>query len=231
MRSRKRLLKNSRLYLVLDAQVCGYSKLFCIAQQAVKAQIDVIQLRDKKGLLEDILHFSKRLVKLVEGTKTLFILNDRVDLAWAVGADGVHLGQEDLLLKDARKILGTSALIGISCQNLEHALQAQQEGADYIGFGSVFKTLTKPDRQPMNLNLLKKAAEKIKIPVFPIGGITLDNTQRLTELGVKRVAVCRAVCEAADVAGAVRKFKEILTQGGLPLITLPLYLHAGVVQW
>lgn len=204
------MLKNSRLYLILDTEVCDYPGLFDIARQAVKAGVDIIQLRDKKGLAADILHFSKRLIRLTQGTKTFFILNDRADLASAIGADGVHLGQEDLPLKEARKILGPKALIGVSCQKLEHAREAELQGADYIGFGSVFKTLTKPDRDPMNLNLLQEVVKKIKIPVFAIGGITLDSTRKLVELGVNRIVVCRAVCQAENIEEIVKEFKGCL---------------------
>ncbi len=204
------MLNNSRLYLILDTGVCDYPKLFEIARQAINAKIDIIQLRDKKGSAKDIFNFSKQLIQWTRGTKIFFILNDRVDLALAVGADGVHLGQDDLPLKDARKILGSKALIGISCQSQEHALQAEREGADYIGFGSVFKTLTKPDREPMNLRRLQTVVEKNKIPVFAIGGITLDNTSKLTEIGIKRVAVCRGILEAENVAGSIREFQRRL---------------------
>jgi len=203
-------LKNSRVYLILDREVCNYQKLFCVAREALKAEIDIIQLRDKKGSSEEILEFSKRLVGLIKKSKTLFILNDRVDLALAAGACGVHLGQEDSPLAEARKILGSQALIGISCQTGEQAFEAQAGGADYIGFGSVFKTLTKPKRDPMNLSLLQKIVKEIKIPVFAIGGINLINIARLRQIGVKRVAVCRAVCEAGDVRKTVEEFKERL---------------------
>lgn len=210
MRSKKVLLENSRIYLVLDREVCGYQKLFSIAREAIKAEISIIQLRDKKGSPKEILEFFKRLVRLTKKNKTLFILNDRVDLAFAAGAWGVHLGQEDLSLVEARKILGSRALIGISCQTLEQALKAEEEGADYIGFGSVFKTLTKPKRDPMNLGLLQDVVKKIQIPVFAIGGINLSNIAQLRQMGVKRVAVCRAICEARDVRKTVEEFKERL---------------------
>ena len=121
------------------------------------------------------------------------IVNDRVDLAVLGGAAGVHLGQEDIPLKAARRMMGNQAIIGVSCQTLTHARQAEREGADYIGFGSVFKTQTKPDRSPMDLKLLQRVMREIRIPVFAIGGITCENVGRLREVGVERGAGWRDV--------------------------------------
>ena len=139
-----------------------------------------------------------------------FIINDRVDLALACGASGVHLGQEDVPVSVARKMMGPEAIIGVSCQNLQQAKQAEQEGADYIGFGSVFKTKTKPQRSPMDLKLLEEVIRKIKIPIFAIGGIAPENILTLCRIGVQRIAVCRAICEAENVRAAVRGFVSLL---------------------
>ena len=209
----KRCLKNCKLYLILDTEVHSYTKLFEIAKQSIQARlpdgqagVDIIQLRDKNGLAKDVLKFSKQVLRLTEG-KVPFIINDRVDVAILCGADGVHLGQEDIPLKEARKVMGPKVVIGVSCQTFKHAQKAQREGADYIGFGSIFKTLTKPKRSPIDLNLLKEVIKKIHIPVFAIGGVNLDNIRQLKEIGVERFAVCRAICEAENVREVVREFK------------------------
>ena len=131
-----------------------------------------------------------------------------IAISIAAGADGVHLGQDDVPIKDARRMLGARAAIGVSCQSYEHARQAQSEGADYIGFGSVFKTLTKPERNPMNLDLLKKIVREIFIPVFAIGGVTLENIPALRAIGVRHFAVCRAVCTARSIREAVNDIKR-----------------------
>jgi thiamine-phosphate diphosphorylase len=206
MLSKKQLLSKARLYLILDTQVNGYDELFDIAKQAIGAGVGIIQLRDKQGLARDILDLSKRLRRLTE-QRAIYIVNDRVDLALLSGADGVHLGQEDIALTQARRLMGHEAIIGVSCQTLPQALKAQKEGADYIGFGSVFKTQTKPHRQPMNVRLLKEVVHRIKIPLFAIGGIGLKNLPSVKEFGVKRFAVCRAICKAQDVGMMVNKFK------------------------
>ena len=194
------------MYLILDRQVNDYDRLLEIARQSAFG-VDMIQLRDKKGCARDILNFSRKILKMLRG-RLPFIVNDRVDLAVAAGADGVHLGQEDLPLKEARRMMGSRAIMGVSCQNYEQARRAERDGADYIGFGSVFSTLTKPGRSPMNLQLLRKAARDIRIPVFAIGGITPAHISNLRVLGVERFAVCRAICKARNIEEAVREFQE-----------------------
>ena len=205
---RGRLLKKASLYLVLDAQVCSYARLFEIAKKAVSAGVDVIQLRDKFGSAKDILEFSIRMVRLCCG-KTLYIVNDRIDLALLSGADGVHLGQDDISCTEAREMLGRNRIIGVSCQNGKHLKAAQNDGADYIGFGSVFKTQTKPLRQPVNLKLLKEIYQQARLPVFAIGGIKLENAEGLLKIGVNRIAVTRALSLTSNIEKSVFHFKKI----------------------
>jgi len=206
---KEKLFKNSNFYLILDREVNSYPQLFNIAVTAVKNGVGIIQLRDKKGSADEILKFSAK-IKKATGKRALYIVNDRVDLSLVSCADGVHLGQDDLPIFVARKILGKKAVIGVSCQTLAQAITAQKEGADYIGFGSVFKTKTKPQRSPMDLKLLRRVVRGVQIPVFAIGGIDLNNIAVLSRLGVRRVAVCRAICCARNVAEAASSFKRAL---------------------
>lgn len=205
------LLRNSNLYLILDTEAGDYQRLLTIACEAMKGGVDMIQLRDKKGSAKGIIDFSKRIRKLV-GRRIPYIINDRLDVAMAGSADGIHLGQDDLPVKTARRLLGRRFIIGASCQSLAHALEAQRQGASYIGFGSVFKTPTKPERQPMDLNLLSHVikSKKIKIPIFAIGGISLDKIPLLRQAGVSRVAVCRAICHADNIEEAAALLKKSL---------------------
>ena len=209
MRSKRMSLNDAKLYLILDRQVSSYERLFEIAQQAIPAGVDIIQLRDKSGSAKEILNFSKRILKLTKG-RVPYIINDRIDLAITSGASGVHLGQDDVPVKLARRMMGPNALIGVSCQTFVQAQIAMKEGADYIGFGSVFKTLTKPDRHPMDIKLLKRIIKNIPIPVFAIGGIDLKNALQLNGIGVQRIAVCRAICKARDAERAVKSFKAAI---------------------
>lgn len=206
MRSNKKCLSDAKLYLILDTQVNSYKQLLDILKKSIRGGVDIVQLRDKSGSAKDILAFSKEAQKII-GKKVPFIINDRVDLAIVTGASGVHLGQEDIPIKQARRMMGENALIGISCQNLEHARKAQKDGADYIGFGSIFKTQTKPGRSPMDLDILKRVIRDIKVPVFAIGGINSGNIGLLRKIGVDRVAVCREICLAKDVSRISRILK------------------------
>jgi len=210
MRSNKKLLAHAKLYLILDTSVLGHDQLIQVLKDSVRAGIDIVQLRDKKSSAKKILDFSRKILGITQ-YKTLFIVNDRADLSLLSGADGLHVGQEDLDYHDARKILGPSKIVGVSCQTLAQALKAQRQGADYIGFGSVFKTKTKPEREAMDLVLLKKVLAQVKIPVFPIGGIKRANIAKIISVGAKRVAVCRDILLAKDVGQAVRELKQSLS--------------------
>ncbi len=172
--------------------------------------VDIVQLRDKLGTTREILKFSSQVLKYLKG-KIPYIINDRVDLAKVTQADGVHLGQDDLPIDYARKLLGKRAIIGMSCQDLNQARGAEKRGADYIGFGSVFQTLTKPHRRPMDLELLSRVSYSVRIPLFAIGGIDFKNLDSILNIGVKRVAVTRAICLSDNVKEATRKFYEKLT--------------------
>ncbi len=206
---KKKLQKNSRLYLILDTQVHDYPQLLNIAKKAILAGVDIIQLRDKYGTAKNIMQFSKKILNITK-RQIPYIINDRVDLAITCQADGVHLGQEDLPLSEARKMLKKKMIVGVSCQTFNQAKQAQEQGADYIGFGSVFKTLTKPDREVMNLNLLERIVRTINIPVFAIGGIDLNNISIIKSRGVKRVAICRAISQAENIGDVTKRFQKVL---------------------
>lgn len=209
MKSKKMRLKDSSLYLVLDTGVCDYPKLWEVFQAGVNNGVDIVQLRDKLGNVPQALEFIRR-ARCYLKKAVPFIVNDRADLAYAGGACGVHVGQDDLPVAAARKMLPRSFLVGKSCQTLAHLQEAEREGADYAGFGSVFKTKTKPERLPMDLGFLREVAGAARLPVFAIGGITLDNIDLVLAQGIKRVAVCRAILLARDPAQIVREFKKAL---------------------
>ena len=210
MVSKKELLAAAKLYVVLDSHVADFEKLFVILKKTVAAGTKIVQLRSKHGSARDILAFSKKALQVTKG-KALFVVNDRVDLALLSDSDGIHLGQDDLTLRQARKILGPGKIIGVSCQTVAQAKRAQKDGADYIGFGSVFKTKTKPERKGLDLKIVSQVSRQIKVPVFFIGGITLYNLGKTVEKGGKRIAVTRAICESADVGAATKRFLAILS--------------------
>ena len=209
MDKKRQFLERSQLYCVLDAQVAGYDKLFTVLGVSASAGVDIFQIRDKAGSAREIMEFSSRAIRRLNG-KQLFIVNDRLDIALTSNADGVHIGQDDIPLSDARRLAGKDFIIGVSCQTLSQAIEAQENGADYIGFGSVFKTMTKPERSGMDLELLTTVIKKLTIPVFPIGGITLNNVDMVRAWGSRRSAVTREICLAEDAVSVVKRFKEKL---------------------
>lgn len=210
MKSRKSLLKKSQVYLILDRPKFNRFSLKKISCLVSAKEIGLIQLRDKFSAKADILKFAIKLAKHLASTKTLFVVNDYVDVAVACGADGVHLGQEDLSLKQARKILGKNKIIGLSCHSLPQALKAQKEGADYIGIGPIYATATKPEYKPIGLKTLRKLKGKINIPYFAIGDIHAGNIKEIITSGARRIAVCRAILKASAPEQAVKQLYKQL---------------------
>jgi thiamine-phosphate pyrophosphorylase len=172
--------------------------------------VDLIQLRDKVSAKSDILDFSLRLSKYFRQTKTLFIINDYVDIALSSKADGVHLGQTDVSIKEARNILGRDKIIGVSCHCLSQALKAQNEGADYIGIGPIYATATKPEYRPIGLKALRSLKDKMRIPYFAIGDIHQGNIRDVVSAGARRIAICRAILEAADPKAQAKNLCRLL---------------------
>jgi len=210
MKSRELLLRKSRLYLILDrAGFTGFS-FKKISSLLSGNLIGLIQLRDKVSLKSDVLKLALKLAKQIDLSKTLFIVNDYADVAVEASADGVHLGQDDLTIRQARKILGPDKIIGISCHSLAQALKAEKEGADYIGIGPVYPTVTKPASKALGLKTAAGLKAKIKIPCFAIGGINQGNIEQITAVGISRVAVCRAILGADDPEQAAKCFYKKL---------------------
>jgi thiamine-phosphate pyrophosphorylase len=164
----------------------------------VKAGVGLIQLREKDLDDRDLIVRARRLVERTRESQTLCIVNDRADVAVAVGADGVHLGQEDLSVKDARAIVGTRMLIGVSTHNIEQARAAVMDGANYLGAGPTFVSRTKSFDNFPGLEYLREVASEIRLPTFAIGGITAENLASVMAAGIERVAVGGAVVNAAD---------------------------------
>lgn len=201
MKSKKILLKRSLLYLILDKP--GLVRLpFNV--------VGMVQLRDKISTKSQILNSAIKLAKRLSKSKTLFVINDYIDVALICGADGVHLGQDDIPLKAARSLLGSDKIIGISCHNLRQALEAQKEGADYIGIGPIYPSATKPEYRAIGLKALRQLKDKIKIPYFAIGDIHEGNIKEITAAGAKRIAVCRAILKAENPQRAANRLFEKL---------------------
>ena len=204
-------MKSKNLYLVLTSDCCGGRDPLHVAKEALKAGVDILQMREKNKSRPELLSFGKKLSHLCRESGALFIVNDDPLLAAELEADGVHLGQEDLLafpLKETRSLLGRGKLIGLSTHSAEQFKKANKEDFDYLAFGPVFPTQTK--EYFIGTNDLAEILEIASKPVVVIGGITKSNVSGLKALKVQNIAMIRAISEAENIAAAVRHFREVL---------------------
>ncbi|HLG30315.1 MAG TPA: thiamine phosphate synthase [Candidatus Brocadiales bacterium] len=188
------------LYVITDEKLIPRNRFVETVEKAIKGGAKIVQLREKKSSRDEILRLAGELLKLTRRYNVPLIINDYLELARDVGAEGVHLGQHDTSLAEARKVLGNRAIIGVSCySSIERGIEAHEEGADYLAFGTPFFTPTKPDRQPTSFEILKEARRVIpKIPIFAIGGITPQNVASILETGVDGIAVITSVFGSSD---------------------------------
>jgi len=177
--------------------------------KVLKAGVKWVQYREKEKSRREIYEEAIILRKLTRGFNAVLIVNDYVDIALTADADGVHLGQGDLPLREARKILGRSRIIGISTHSLDQAEEAEGEGADYIGFGPVFHTATKDAGEPKGIDVLKDVKSHVRIPVVAIGGINLENLESVLNTGVDAVAIASAIL-SGDVMENATGFMDII---------------------
>ncbi|HMP80319.1 MAG TPA: thiamine phosphate synthase [Pirellulaceae bacterium] len=202
-------LADARLCVLTDGRKSSEEFADFIAQ-LVAGGVDLIQLRDKSLDDRQLLQRGEVLGQLVAGTHVRWVMNDRADLAVAAKAHGVHLGQTDLPVRDARRIVGPHRLIGVSSHDIQQARQAVLDGANYIGVGPVFDSQTKAFSALAGLDVVRQVADEIALPAFAIGGIDDTNIELVCEAGMPRVAVSRAVCTAVDPQQAVRAMKRVL---------------------
>lgn len=205
MSDRRNRLASARLYLVCDAQPDDF------LEAVLGAGVDLVQLRMKDASDEQIIAAGRRFARAAASHGALFILNDRPDLVQATGADGVHVGQDDMPVGEARRIVGPEPLIGLSTHSPAQIDAARRAGVDYIGVGPVHATPTKPGRQAVGLELVRYATANANAPFFAIGGISPENVEPVVRAGAARVAVVRAITEAHDPALAARRLRAALT--------------------
>jgi len=199
-------LGEKHLYLVTNSDKFESEDSFLDAiASALEGGVDILQLREKTMPANKVFELGKKIKQLCLQYDTTFIVNDRVDIAFLLEADGVHLGQDDLDVKSAKEILGENAIVGISTHAPEQALKAVEDGADYIGVGPVFATPTKQGRIPVGLEYVKWVSENINIPAFAIGGIDEENIDEVINAGLKKVAVVRAIINAPSPKEAAEK--------------------------
>jgi len=205
-----RKLSDCRLYGILDLSYVNTADAARVAEAMIEGGVDLIQLRGKQCSLDELADLAVRLHEVTSRFATPLIVNDHAEIAAKVPVEGVHVGQGDDLIDVARKKTGRNVLVGKSTHNFEQALATQREGADYIGFGPIFATPTKPDYQPIGLKQIESVHRNVALPIFCIGGIKIDNLEQVIAAGARRVAIVSGLLKAPDIAEYARACKKLL---------------------
>ena len=200
--------KDLLLYAVTDRRwLADGETLYQVVEQAIDGGVTFVQLREKE-LAEDLfLEEAKEIKKLCNARKIPFVINDSVDIALVMDADGVHVGQSDMEAGDVREKLGPDKIIGVSAQTVEQAVLAEKRGADYLGVGAVFPTSSKDDATEVSYETLKAICQAVSIPVIAIGGITKDNVAELSDSGICGIAVISAIYGQKNIKDAAANLK------------------------
>jgi len=203
---KRKLLQRTKLYVLLDKGLIGNRDIEKLTVQLVRGGAEMIQYRDKTSEDKEYLENARIVQRILRKAKIPLVINDRLDVAWYLNADGVHLGQGDLPIRVAKKLLSKGKIIGGSAETVEQAVKAEKEGADYIGVGPMFYTTTKKIKQVKGVKLLKNTLKRVRIPCFAIGGINLDNLSLILEAGCNKIVVGSAILNSKDIYGTCRRF-------------------------
>ena len=205
-----RKLSDCRLYGILDLGYVGIADAARVAEAMIDGDVDLIQLRGKKFPIADLVEVARTLHQITSVAGIPLIANDHAEIAAQVPVEGLHVGQNDDSVATAREKASRKIIIGKSTHSLEQANAAQHEGADYIGFGPIFATPTKPDYKPIGLTVVKQVHAEVELPIFCIGGIKIDNLGQVMAAGAKRVAIVSGLLKAPDIAKYARVCKALL---------------------
>lgn len=200
------------LYLIASSALVGDRPLEKVVKEAVSGGVDVVQLRERDMTSRETYDTARRLKEALKGTSALLLINDRVDIAMAVGADGVHLGQNGLPVETVRRIIGHGMVIGVSTHDLEEATKAESEGADYVLFSPVFPTSCKPGAVPKGVDALRELQNNIDIPVIALGGINPSTLVEVVRAGITNAAVMSWILTSDNPKNAAEELKAILLQ-------------------
>lgn len=188
-------MKDFGLYFITDGRLTKKNVIDDV-KAAVKARVKIVQYREKNAPTKQMINEARQIRRICRKNSVLFLINDRIDIAVAVDADGVHLGEEDMPYEYARKLLGKDKIIGLSAESVKDALQNQKLGADYTGIGPIYHTTTKKDaKAPIGLEPIKQLKNKLKIPFVAIGGINEANINDVLKAGAKNIAIISAIIE------------------------------------
>lgn len=199
-----------RLYVLISDKIAARS-VNETARLVIDGGADAIQLREKTISDDEFISLAGEIRDITTKRGTFLIINDRVNVARELNTDGVHLGQHDMSITEAREIIGNEKIIGVSTHNIIQARQAQKDGADYIAIGPVYPTTTKDYEPSIGLEVIQEISREISIPFLAIGAITLENLDEVLKAGASRVAVCSAIISSKDILSSTKKFKEKLT--------------------
>ena len=196
------------LYLCTDRELMSTDTLEEAVEQAVRGGCTVVQLREKDCASLEFYETAKKVKEITDRYQVPLIINDRVDIALAVGADGVHVGQDDLPAGEVRRILGPDKIVGVSAGSVAEAVKAEEDGADYLGVGAMYATSTKEDADVTSREELLRIREAVDLPIVVIGGINRSNYRNFKGIGVNGLAVVSAVIAADDIEAAARELSE-----------------------
>jgi len=205
-----RTLYECRLYGIVDLGYIEESEAPCVVEQMIEGGVDLIQLRGKGKSLDELADYAARLHELTARSSTPFIVNDHAEIASQLPVEGVHVGQDDDPIEVVRRKAGREIVVGKSTHSVEQALTAQREGADYLGFGPIFATPTKPDYPPIGLSDIGRVHAEVNLPIFCIGGINIDNLQSVIDAGAKRVVMVSALLKAHSIVDYARCATDML---------------------
>lgn len=197
------------VYLCTDRDLMSTETLEEAVEQAIKGGTTLIQLREKDCSSLDFYQTAVAVKKITEKYQVPLIINDRVDIALAVDAEGVHVGQSDLPAKEVRRIIGDDKIVGVSAGNMEQAIKASEDGADYIGVGAMYATSTKKDAKHTSMEELAKIRKSVSIPIVVIGGVNENNISDFYGTGIDGVAVVSAIISKPDIEQAARNLKQL----------------------
>ena len=201
------------LYLVTDRGLMSSDTIEQSVEQAIQGGCPLVQLREKKASSRDFHEIAQKVRKITSERNVPLIINDRVDIALAVDADGVHVGQSDLPADVVRRIIGPDRIVGVSAGNLSEALAAKKAGADYLGVGAMFATGTKSDAKITSMEELRRIRKAVSLPIVVIGGINRETVSCFQGMDIDGLAVVSAIVAQADVAGAARRLKTLFLEG------------------
>lgn len=196
------------LYLVTDRNILKNRDLKDEVENAIKGGVTLVQLREKECGGKDFLKYAVEVKEITDKYDIPLIINDRVDIALAIDAAGVHVGQNDIPAKVVRELIGKNKILGISASNLEEAKKAVEDGADYLGVGAIYSTSTKKDAKNVKLNMLKEIRDNIKIPIVAIGGIDKNNAKEVIECNIDGIAVVSAILSENNIELAAKNLKS-----------------------